>query len=43
VFRCEQNFLVLKLERADFRLTVKGFDPHRDIRVKVLSGEELQP
>ncbi len=42
IHRCEQNFLVFGIGAADFELTVRGFDLHRDIRVKVLAGEELE-
>lgn len=41
IYRCEQNFLVLRISAGDFEVTVRGFDVHRDIRVKVLSGEDL--
>lgn len=36
VSRREGNLLVLRLDKPDFQLTVKGFDERRDIRVKVL-------
>lgn len=39
---CVENGLVLRPHRPDFELTVTGFDPHRDIRVKVLPAETLE-
>lgn len=37
-----RNVLVLAVEDAPFDVTVKGFDRHRDIRVKVLPVEEAR-
>ena len=34
------NRLVLRIHAPDFQVTVKGFDAHRDIRVKVLGFDE---
>ena len=34
------NRLVLRVQAPDFQVTVKGFDVHRDIRVKVLGLDE---
>lgn len=39
VERREGNLLVLQVHDADFRLSVEGFDPHRDIRVRVAPME----
>src|SRR5690606_11329138 len=36
------NVLVLRPERPDFELTVRGFDPHRDLRVKVVPAESAR-
>jgi hypothetical protein len=36
----EGNVLVLRPQRADFVLTVRGFDLHRDLRVKVVTVAE---
>lgn len=36
----EGNVLVLRPERPDFVLTVRGFDLHRDLRVKVMAVAE---
>ncbi len=35
VARCENNVLLLELTRREFEVTVRGFDPHRDVRVRV--------
>ena len=35
VARCEDNVLLLELTRREFEVTVRGFDPHRDVRVRV--------
>jgi hypothetical protein len=32
----ERNVLVLHPHQRNFELTVRGFDPHRDLRVKVV-------
>ena len=40
VTRQQGNLLVLRIQRPDFQVTVKGFDAHRDIRVKVLGVDE---
>lgn len=42
IARCTRNVLVLAIDRPDFDVTVKGFDRHRDIRVKVLPVEEAE-
>jgi hypothetical protein len=33
----QRNLLVLRIQKPDFQVTVKGFDVRRDIRVRVLS------
>jgi hypothetical protein len=40
VTRTQGNLLVLQIQQPRFRLTVKGFDVRRDIRVKVLGVDE---
>jgi hypothetical protein len=40
VLRRQANVLQFRVDRPDFRLTVKGFDAHRDVRVKVLGNDE---
>jgi hypothetical protein len=37
---CHENRLVLRPQSPDFELTVRGFDEHRDLRIKVLPAEE---
>jgi hypothetical protein len=37
---CRANGIVLHPEQPDFELTVLGFDPHRDLRVKILPEQE---
>jgi hypothetical protein len=42
VVRLLANLTVLRIQHPDFWLTVKGFDPRRDVRVKVFSlGEDV--
>jgi hypothetical protein len=31
---CSGNAIQIRVERGDFQLSVTGFDPHRDLRVK---------
>ena len=40
VLRRQGNILVFKIHRPDFQVMVKGFDVHRDVRVKVLGVDE---
>jgi len=40
VTACRDNGILLSPQRPDFQLTVRGFDPHRDIRVRVLPTAE---
>lgn len=40
VVRQQGNLLLLRIQQADFQVVVKGFDIHRDIRVKVLDLDE---
>lgn len=40
VTACQGNQLVLRSERPDFELTVRGFDQHRDLRVKILPAKD---
>jgi hypothetical protein len=40
VVRRDGNLLVLHTQKPDFQVTVKGFDVHRDVRVKIVGGEE---
>jgi hypothetical protein len=35
------NLLTVRLTHSDFTITVTGFDPHRDIRVKLLPPKEV--
>jgi hypothetical protein len=41
VAACEGNVLVLRPREPDFELTVRGFDPHRDLRVRVAPAPEV--
>ena len=44
VVRLLDNLTALRIQSPDFWLTVKGFDPRRDVRVKVFSlGEDVAP
>jgi len=36
IVRCEGNLLAFRAQRPDFDLVVRGFDPHRDLRVRVV-------
>lgn len=40
---CRDNCLVLEPVQGDFELTVRGFDPHRDLRVRVSPVAEDTP
>jgi hypothetical protein len=40
VTACRDNGIILEPERSQFELTVRGFDPHRDLRVRVQPVEE---
>ncbi len=40
VVRRERNAIVLRIDDPAFQLTVKGFDPRRDVRVKTVGMEE---
>jgi hypothetical protein len=40
---CRGNGIVLNPQSPDFQLTVRGFDPQRDIRVRVLPAGEAPP
>jgi hypothetical protein len=31
---CRHNAIQIRVERGDFQLSITGFDPHRDLRVK---------
>jgi len=31
---CQNNVLQIEVKRPDFVLSVTGFDPHRDLRIK---------
>jgi len=43
VLRRAGNAIVLRVDAPDFELTVRGFDPRRDVRVKAMTlDEELQ-
>jgi hypothetical protein len=42
IVRLLRNLAVLRIANADFRLTVRGFDARRDVRVKVVAmGEDV--
>lgn len=40
VRECRGNLIVLEPEQSEFELTVRGFDPHRDLRVRVQPVDE---
>ena len=40
VARQQGNLLILRIQQPDFQVMVRGFDIHRDIRVKVLGVDE---
>jgi hypothetical protein len=43
VTACQNNGIVLEPEEGRFELTVRGFDPHRDLRVRVQPVEDGAP
>ncbi len=40
VVACQHNVIALEPEQGRFELTVRGFDPHRDLRVRVQPVDE---
>ena len=40
VTACRDNGIVLEPEQSQFELTVRGFDVHRDLRVRVQPFDE---
>jgi hypothetical protein len=43
IARCEGNLLAFRAQAPDFDVVVRGFDPHRDLRVRVVPVDEAAP
>lgn len=41
--RRRENEVVVRIDDARFRVTVQGFDPRRDVRVKAMPLDEEPP